>query len=213
MDDGVFVIYNGREFDDFGQVADIIARQLDEAPDRAARQIGRDLFAHLQQVAKSLRSKHSTPWSAGTTGMDTLHKRSGKGIQSIFDSIKVKRSNKLNSVEGSISTGSMTIHETGGVITASGGGYLTIPLPAALDARGVPIYQNSRDWPNTFVQRSRKGNLIIFQKRGTAKPVPLYVLKHSVRLRPRLKMQEEFMGAIPHFEEKFIDRLVEAFDA
>lgn len=71
------------------------------------------------------------------------------------------------------------IQEYGGVVNAKPGGWLTVPLPAALDARGVA--RRARTYPNTFIQRSRRGNLLIFQKQGK-EIVPLFVLRKQVRL-------------------------------
>ena len=80
------------------------------------------------------------------------------------------------------------ILETGGTIKAKRGKYLAIPLPAALTKAGAPRKGKTspRDWPNTFVNRSKKGNLIIFQKKGKRardqRPTPLYVLKKQVKI-------------------------------
>lgn len=71
------------------------------------------------------------------------------------------------------------IQEFGGIINAKPGGWLTVPLPAALDARRVA--RRARTYPNTFIQRSRRGNLLIFQRRGK-EIVPLFVLRKQVRL-------------------------------
>lgn len=58
--------------------------------------------------------------------------------------------------------------------------YLTIPIGEALTPAGV-LRQPATEWKNTFIQRSRSGNLIIFQRRET-KITPLFVLKKSVTL-------------------------------
>lgn len=75
------------------------------------------------------------------------------------------------------------IHETGGTITAKNSTFLTIPLDAAKTPAGV-LRKPARQWENTFVSRSAKGNLIIFQK--NAKGItPLFVLKKSVKIPAR----------------------------
>jgi hypothetical protein len=78
---------------------------------------------------------------------------------------------------------------------------LTIPLPAALDARGVPRKRSARDWDNTFVQKSRRGNLLIFQRRGR-EIVPLYALKPEVRVRARLGVRDELEAGVAGFVER-----------
>ena len=78
--------------------------------------------------------------------------------------------------------------EYGATIRPKTAKYLTVPLKAALDTRGVPLRQRARDWENTFVKKGKSGNLIIFQKRGRT-IVPLYVLLKRVRIPPRLGMR------------------------
>ena len=102
-DDGLFVIYSGREFDALSDAADQIVRELSALPDRAAQNIKKDLYALLQQVAKALADRHSAPWNANSLGGQNLHRRSGRGIQSIYDSIAVK-GRTLDGLEGRIST-------------------------------------------------------------------------------------------------------------
>ncbi len=48
----------------------------------------------------------------------------------------------------------------------------------ALNANGTPIKLSAREWTNTFVAKSKAGNLIIFQKRGR-QIAPLYVLEEQ----------------------------------
>lgn len=212
-DNGIVVVIGGKDFDDpFEGMASVI-KMLNDAPDRAAIQITKDLRTYLQRVATKLKEFHSKPWSPGARDPNNLHRRSGEGLASIQRSIAVVPSSTLARTYGKITTGTMTIHETGGVIVANAGGYLTIPLPAALDSRGVPIYPSSRDWPNTFIQRSRKGNLIIFQRKlGTSQITPLYVLKNSVKIPPRLRMEQTLLGDLPFFQERMIDALATEFN-
>ena len=212
MSDGIVVLIGDKEFSNNEQALSAVAKALEEAPDRAARQITKDLRAYLQLVANHIQQAHGKPWSPGLRDPINLHVRSGAGLASIMKSIAVHSGGSLAGTYGKISTGTMAIHETGGVIAASGGGYLTIPLPAALDSRGVPLKHSARDWPNTFTQRSRKGNLIIFQRRlGTREIIPLYVLKHSVRIPARLRMEQTLLGDLPFFQERLVDALAAEF--
>lgn len=73
------------------------------------------------------------------------------------------------------------IQETGGVIQARAGSWLTVPLPAAMTGTGA-LKAPARHWSNTFFQKSRRGNLILFQNKGDS-IVPLFVLKRSIRLK------------------------------
>jgi hypothetical protein len=204
MSDVITVIIGDKQFDAFEKAADYVLQQLQDAPNRAAQQVTRELKFTLQRVAAKMRELHSAGWNGQlVNGSEYLQKRSGDGLQSILDSIRVT-GGQLSAVEGSIGTGTMSIHETGGVISAVNSQYLTIPLPAALDNRGVPLRASARDWENTFVQRSRRGNLIIFQKRGK-QVVPLYLLKPSVKIKPRLHLEDTIMGELPYFQERLLD--------
>jgi hypothetical protein len=82
-------------------------------------------------------------------------------------------------------------------IRAKSGKFLAIPLMAARtpggDARGAP---RSGMWGETFIARSKKGNLILFGKRIAQKGahagetrgdvVPLFVLKKEVKVKARV---------------------------
>lgn len=211
IDTTITVEIGAKEFPTFQKAADHLLDVLEGAPDRAAKQITRELRQMLQRVAAEIRKTHGGPWNGDVVNpTDRLQRRSGEGLRSILESIRVK-GGKLSTTQGSISTGTMTIHETGGVITARTSRYLTIPLPAACDSRGVPLMPRARDWPNTFVQRSRRGNLIIFQRRGR-EIVPLYLLKTSVTIKPRLRLEQTIMGELPFFQERLLDKIAEEID-
>lgn len=104
------------------------------------------------------------------------------------------------------------IHEDGGVITPKKAKYLTIPLEAALTRAGVPKKASARDWANTFIRKSKGGNLIIFQAAKSGKIIPLYVLKRSVSIPGRqylsrtvLQMRERFLMAMNGAIQRGID--------
>ena len=80
------------------------------------------------------------------------------------------------------------IHERGGVIKPKRAKWLTIPLPEALTKSGSQLKGGAlgaRDFPNTFFMRSKAGNLLIMQRKGKNKIVPLFVLKKSVTIPAR----------------------------
>lgn len=204
------VAVNGRVFSSFQDAMGIVERHVADAPERAFPIVKREMLMTLQRVAKTLGEQHANPWNGKVVNpTNRLQRRSGKGLQSIWDSIKVSGTD-LGSLAGVISAGKLSFHEHGGTIRAKRAKYLTIPLPAAMDSRGVPLKARARDWPDTFVKRSRKGNLIIFQKRGHD-IIPLYLLKPSVYIPPRLRMQETVESVIPYFLERTIDAIAEEF--
>lgn len=198
----------GREFDSiqagFQQVATAIERGLD----RSAQPVSRELRKTLGLIYKKMREKHGLPWRPGGSLPDRLYRRSGDGLEGMRRSIKVTGAGSLRRLQGSITAPfPIAVHEEGAVVRPRTAQYLTIPLEAALDARGVPRKRRARDWDDTFVQRSKRGNLLIFQRRG-AGIVPLYLLKTEVRLRPRLgfiKTGREMVDN--YFERRAIDAI------
>lgn len=177
--------------------------------DGAAKTLSNELRMFLDSVAQALAARHGNPWPDGT-GAKTLSKRSGRLIQAIVDSVIVGGST-IDTIEGTIGADLpyAGIQEMGGIIRAKRVKYLTIPLKAALDNRGIPLKKSARDWENTFVARSKAGNLIIFQRNGAA-ITPLYVLKTSVKIPPRLGLRETLSTGLPYFVEKAMDAMVKA---
>lgn len=182
-------------------------QRLKEDFEAAARRIQpmlqTELRRHLQLVAQTLKQKHSGAWPGGTTAT-TLSRRSGEAMDSLERGVKITSGSA--GAEGSLSGAFyLTIHEYGGTIRATKAQFLTIPLKEALNSNGTPKYQSARQWNNTFVAMSKRGNLIIFQRRGRL-IVPLYVLKKQVKIRARLglrKTQAELM-------DQFVDRVADA---
>jgi hypothetical protein len=104
------------------------------------------------------------------------------------------------------------VHEHRGttIIKPKRAKYLAIPLDDAKTARGV-ARGGPRDFADTFVKRSKAGNLVIYQDRAD-QIVPLFVLVRSVRvkgrpaLRPTAKeqiMPEIQAGVEKNFEASF----------
>lgn len=202
------VIYNALE-DRWGRTT---ARQWMVRLDEATAPVGKAFSRFADNILREVFNAHRNPWNGHVINPTPyLQKRSGRGIKSIMDSRIVLEGPALNDVSASMSTGTMTIHETGGVITARRARYLTIPLPAALDRRGVAKKASARDWPNTFVVRTRRGNLLIMQRQpGNRRPIALYLLKTSVRIPARLGMERSFTEELPRLEQNVIAALEQA---
>ena len=178
--------------------------------DGSARVLSKELKDFLTQVAEALAGRHSGAWPGGTTA-NTLSKRSGDLTTAIINSVTVAGTT-MKTIEGTIGAPGIIyarIQEEGGTIKAKSGKFLCIPLPSALDGNGLPLKSSPRDWPNTFCARSRAGNLIIFQRRGTS-IVPMYVLRESVTIPPRLGMKKTLDAGLPYFVERAMDQMVKA---
>ncbi len=202
----VNVEFGGKAFDNATLAFANLTNSLDQVFDGASVPLSRELRATLQLVANKMRQLHGTPYSGGPSGPN-LRRRSGNMLRDIQKSIQVEGASSVASLVGRIS--GPRIHEEGGTIRAKSAKYLTIPLPAALDGRGVPLQRRARDWQNTFVARSKRGNLLIFRKLGRREITPLYVLKPSVTIPARLGMQRVIQkDALPFFERKAFDVIV-----
>lgn len=200
--------FRNKRWKDAQKGLEAFAKTLKGGIDGAAPVLGKELQLMLEGIAEAMAQRHGNPWPGGTSPT-TLSVRSGEGIQSIRDSVKVIGST-LNDLQGEIGAKfPMSVHEEGATITPKKAKFLTIPLPAALNANGTPKKASARDWDNTFVARSKAGNLIIFRKEGTG-IVPLYVLKTSVTIPPRLGLRKTINAAIPYFVERAMDEMVKA---
>lgn len=146
---------------------------------------------YLRLIAGRVAGKHNKPWQPGANN-SRLNTRSGRGMKSVIESVEVKDGGPGEVIGLIGGVFYLATQEYGAVIRAKRSKYLTIPLPAALDSRGVPRKRSAREWANTFIKKSKAGNLIIFQKRAGG-IVPLYVLKKSVRIPKRLGLRDELV--------------------
>ena len=208
MVDIIEVRVGNKVFDDAQKAFDALAADIREAPNRAGKKLADDLRLALERTNQAIRDQHSDPWRAGRSQPDRLFRRIGRGLNNIARTIDVKYAGKLSTLRGRIGAKfPMSVHEDGATIRATSGKFLTIPLPDALDSHGVPLRRSARQWQNTFVARSKRGNLIIFQRQGVDL-VPLYLLRQTVKLPPRLNMFNILQDrGVNFFEGRVLDRI------
>lgn len=82
------------------------------------------------------------------------------------------------------------IHQFGGVIRPKRAKYLTIPTKFNQTPRGN-TRTGARHLVNSFVKRSKKGNLLIFQSQPSGDIKPMFVLKKQVTIPKRLTFFEQ----------------------
>jgi hypothetical protein len=181
----VTAIYGGREWDRAVLAVKALENKITGSYRTGVPLIVKQaLKRYLTTVARTVAARNSGTYPGGTTS-SSLSVRTGEGIQSILNSVEVGGS-FIDNIYGIIGGASyLRINEFGGVIRPRNGRYLTVPLPPALHSNGTPKKRSARDWNDTFIQRSRNGNLLIFQQRGRD-IIPLYVLKEQVYIPPRL---------------------------
>jgi hypothetical protein len=200
--------FRNKRFESASAGLKAFSKALEATPLTAGAALSKELKTYLTGVAEALARRHGNGYPGGTSA-NSLSKRSGKLVESIRNSIRTKGTT-LNDIEGSIGgTFYARIHETGGIIKPKKAKFLAIPLPAALKGNGTPIHASPRDWKNTFVITSKAGNKLIVQRQGK-EIVPLYVLKSSVKIPPRLKMRDTLQAGLPYFVDKAVDAVFNA---
>jgi len=163
------------------------------------------MVGYLAATYETLNQKHR----GLKTGPTKLARRTGEGMTSIAESIRVVAIG--NDIVGHIGGSPiMRIHEYG---THGKGGslpdirptrskYMTVPLDAALNSRGLPIKKSAKDWNWTFVLTAKNGNKYIAQRLGKKKVVLLYALKKRVSIPARLGMRETLIKLAPFWREQ-----------
>ncbi len=173
----------------------------------------REMVDILDTVVAAQQARHSTRYRRGQrlpTGDRTgkLARRSGRSM----NNLKAQVGGPVDEIRGEVIVPfPLSVHEDGATIRKKSK-MLAIPLDAALDSRGRPLKRGPRSWRNTFVARSKRGNLLIFLKRGK-EIIPLYVLKDQVKIPPRLGMGVTLDKAAPIYIERVFDRALKNLQA
>ena len=91
----------------------------------------------------------------------------------------------------------VAIHETGGIIQARNGPYMTIPLPSALRADGRLKRRSAAGWRDykTFVWTSPRtqNKFIVYKDKNSGRLVFLYILKEEIEMQKRLFLYQAIM--------------------
>jgi hypothetical protein len=208
MDLSLTVKFRGRDYRSPKRGLEAYRAYVEDGYNQTVKQVKPDMVAHLTEVVELLIAKHSGGYPGGTTAT-TLSRRSGRSMDALRKGIKVT-GNRLDTMRATLNIPFPLAYHEYGYTKKAGGRLLTIPLPGALSPNGVPLKPNARAWKNTFVATSRAGNLIIFQRRGN-RIIPLYVLKDTVTVKPRLGAGAMLQRAIPRFSERMADEIARAF--
>lgn len=213
-----FVDPNGVRHTDVRVGMGLLASRFGERFKKAVTPAAKDAMqSMLDQIELELQARHALPYSGqsrpegpGLPQGDRsgrLQRRSGLLLRSLTRSIRVRLQGE-DEVEGQIGiAGQRAIQEFGGTTRPTRSKYMAIPLPAALNSRGQRRAAPRR-WRNTFVARSAKGNLIIFQKRRGDEIVPLFLLKLRVKVPARFGLR----STLDRHASRYIDRLAELID-
>lgn len=206
--------WRGKRYRDIDRGLRAIGVDVAQDFDKLMPIVRRELRAYMTGVVRAVKARTTTPYPGGTSARGvfpgTLSRRSGELSRGLSPRrITVQGGADDVSVKFPLE-GIAVVHETGATITPKKAQFLTIPLPAALSGSGVPLRNSAREWSNTFVQRSKRGNLLIFQKRGTG-IIPLYVLKKSVTIPPRLAFEQSFEAGRDRLADTLAQQLLREF--
>ena len=184
--------------------ASLLRKALRRVPDDLAREVEIGFKRHGVEFEKRYIDRHwGAQLSAGKNSTtDRMASRSPGGLRQSLNTQTYNRGGGprgvlLRATIGSARTAAyIQVQEKGATIR--GNPWLAVPLPATLTAAGRPRYTSPRslmDDPTvqTFVQRSKAGNLIIFRKDEDG-ITPLWVLKRSVKVPARLNFRKYLLG-------------------
>lgn len=169
-----------------------LEKAFDLAPDLLKEEL-KDAFDHIsKKFLKNWRKKRlqGPPgvFGDGRTGLFGTFNRTFTFGASLLD-MGVEISSKSKVAQ---------IHQTGGVETANSGGDLAVPLSDrpgrkmhTAKGRLLKRYKDPKNIKNTRVVNLKGKKYLVKQKRG-GEIVPLYRLKRSVVLKPRLFFYETF---------------------
>ena len=206
--------YNNQKFRNATAAALTAARKLRRVRSTFSPIITKSLTMHNTQVINALKRRHNNPYASGrrrVAGVQKgrLNRRSGELLRSLRQNV---RGNATSGFVSTVTAGSFkaAIHEQGAKVSPRSKEYLTIPLRAALTARGIPKKPNARAWPHTFVQRGRDRKLYIFQRRRGG-IIPLYLLKRRVNIPRRFGMAHESRIRTVRFRNTLVNRINREF--
>jgi len=208
--------WRGKRYKDVERGLRAMSTDIEQEFEKIGPLVRRILKDYMAGVVRSVQQRTTTPYPSGTSATGrfpgTLSKRSGKLSASLNPSRIATSGAIASNLEVSFTlTGIASVHERGATIRPKRAKYLTVPLPPALTGRGLPKKPSARDWKNTFVLKSKKGNLLIVQKKGKNELTPLYVLKKSVTIPKRLGFEEAFMAGRDFLADKIADDVVREF--
>jgi len=195
--------------------------------------VAREEFIDLQETwVTRMKKQQFSGYYPGLTRGRKLRARSGHLRSSAGGRVS---GTSLKTLKAVLRIGGMRgyarIQEEGGTVVSKSGGWLTIPLPAALRPRtGTPnprakirkeigfghgvVSSGTRyvtDIGPTFIIRGSKGPIIMARRKdGTI--VPLYALRRSVKIAPRLNAGNQFQTVarqkLPELGERMLRVLV-----
>jgi len=138
-----------------------------------------------------------------------LNVRTGNLRRSIHHRVKTAGNKAIGSVGTPLIYGSP--HETGkpAYITPTIAQWLTIPLEGARTAMDVGRGR-ARSFANTFFLKSKAGNLLLMQRKGSD-IIPLFVLKKRVKVIKRPYLRPGIIERLPAVRKYVVQEITKAY--
>lgn len=208
--------WRGKRYRDVARGLQVVAKDVDQSFSELNPLVRTILSDYMKSVVIAVRARMDAPYPGGTSPAGqfpgSLSTRSGR----LLSQMTPARINIVGSLDNSLDVsftlpGIAAVHERGATIRPKRAKFLTVPLPGALNANGTPKKPRARDWANTFILQSKKGNLLIMQKQAGGDLLPLYVLKKSVTIPRRLGFAETFEAGLDFLADKIAQEIVREF--
>lgn len=145
-----------------------------------------------------------------TGGVSGLHVRTGHLRRSITHEGPKKQGNRIIGKIGATAPYA-PVHEFGATITPKKTKFLAIPLGPAKTAAGAARAPGPRHYSNTFIRKSKAGKLIIFQKLGKKRIIPLFVLVKRVVVPKRPWLLPAINKSVPRIMKAIMRRIDQVF--
>lgn len=185
------------------RVKDTATKKLAEVQKKLPGAIFRGINDSLEIIESQAKLNVTTGGASG------LHVRTGHLRRSITHEKPKRRGNKIVGKVGATAPYA-PVHEFGATITPKRTKFLAIPIGPAKTAAGAARAPGPRDYPDTFVRRSKAGKLMIFRKVGK-RVVPLFVLVKRVVIPKRPWLLPAVKKSVPRITKAISRRIREVF--
>lgn len=167
----------------------------------------------IRQRANAIRTELRRDLRAQIARGSLIEPRSGKLRRSVFG--RVKMSDEGLEIRVGAARFTAPILEKGATVTPKRAAHVTVPLPAALDGRGLKMF-SARDVIGNPRAYGYLGTFtlddVIFGRRGDD-AVPLFALKKRIRIEPRRFIRSVWDARKDWITRQFADAVAEAVTA
>jgi hypothetical protein len=200
------------------------SRKLNSLDGEIYRASRKEIVDLQETWVANMKTGHFSGYYPGETLGTKLRARSGHLRSSVGGRVTGSKLSTLKAVMrvGGGRAGYARIQEKGGVVRPKKKRYLTVPLPAALRGKTGTLRPKAKirkvgdryetGFGPTFIITGPSGHLIIMVRKENGTMVPLYVLKRSVKIKPRLGAERELLqlgrSRLPQISDRILRVLI-----